>query len=67
VAPVTVQVAAPVDLDKTLSESGLVLVQTTAAAVVAQPEPPVKLGRPRKQRTVEAAGETSLVMVETQK
>jgi ribonuclease E len=67
VAPVAVQVAAPVDLDKTLSESGLVLVQTTAAAIVAQPEPPVKLGRPRKQKTVEAAEDISLVMVETQK
>jgi ribonuclease E len=67
VAPVAAQVAAPVDLDKTLSESGLVLVQTTAAAIVAQPEPPVKLGRPRKQKTVEADEEISLVMVETQK
>ncbi|MGA7479613.1 MAG: hypothetical protein WBW07_11820, partial [Azonexus sp.] len=67
VAPVAAQVAAPVDLDKTLSESGLVLVQTTAAAIVAQPEPTVKLGRPRKQKTVEADEEISLVMVETQK
>jgi ribonuclease E len=67
VAPVAVQVAAPVDLDKTLSESGLVLVQTTAAAIVSQPEPPIKLGRPRKQKTPEPVGEASLVMVETQK
>jgi len=67
VVPVAVQVAAPVDLGKTLSESGLILVQTTAAAVVAQPEPPVKLGRQRKPKTVEAAEEVSLVMVETQK
>ena len=66
-APAEVRVAAPVDLSKTLSESGLVLVQTTAAAVVAQPEPPVKLGRPRKLKTVEATEEVSLVMVETQK
>jgi ribonuclease E len=66
-APAEDRVAAPVDLSKTLSESGLVLVQTTAAAVVAQPEPPVKLGRPRKLKTVEATGEVSLVMVETQK
>jgi len=65
--PAQVPVAAPVDLSKTLSESGLVLVQTTAAAVVAQPEPPVKLGRPRKLKTVEATEEVSLVMVETQK
>jgi ribonuclease E len=67
VAPAEVRVAAPVDLSKTLSESGLVLVQTTAAAVVAQPEQPVKLGRPRKQKTVEVTEEVSLVMVETQK
>jgi len=66
-APAEDRVAAPVDLSKTLSESGLVLVQTTAAAVVAQPEPPVKLGRPRKLKTVEATEEVSLVMVETQK
>jgi len=65
--PAEVRVAAPVDLSKALSESGLVLVQTTAAAIVAQPEPPVKLGRPRKPKTVEAAEEVSLVMVETQK
>ena len=67
VAPDAVRVAAPVDLDKTLSESGLVLVQTTAAAIVSQPEPPVKLGRPRKQKTFETVEEASLVMVETQK
>ena len=58
----------PVDLEKTLTESGLVMVQTTAAAVVAQPEPPVKLGRPRKQKPLtEQAESVPLVMVETQK
>ncbi|MGV0949455.1 MAG: Rne/Rng family ribonuclease [Azonexus sp.] len=67
VAPVEVPAAAPVDLGQTLAESGLVLVQTTAAAAVAQPEPPVKLGRPRKLKAEEVTEETSLVMVETQK
>jgi ribonuclease E len=67
VAPVEVPAAAPVDLGQTLAESGLVLVQTTAAAAVAQPEPPVKLGRPRKLKAEEVTEEASLVMVETQK
>ena len=67
VPPVAVEESAPLDLDKTLAESGLVLVQTTAPAVVAQPEPPPKLGRPRKQVAVEASSEAPLVMVETQK
>ncbi|MCB4361715.1 Rne/Rng family ribonuclease [Quatrionicoccus australiensis] len=59
--------AAPVDLEKTLSESGLVLVQTTAEPLMAQPEAPVKLGRPRKQKTAaEQAQDAPLVMVETQ-
>ena len=67
-APAPVKVAEPVDLDKTLAESGLVLVQTTAtAAVVAQPEAPVKLGRPRKPKAQTTSEEVSLVMVETQK
>src|SRR6185369_4647424 len=48
----TLPVIAAVDLDKTLADSGLVLVQTSAPAVVAQPEPPVKLGRPRKQKAL---------------
>ncbi len=60
-------VAAPVDLDKALAESGLVLVQTTAAPLMAQAEAPVKLGRPRKQKTAaEQAQDAPLVMVETQ-
>ena len=61
-------IVASVDLDKTLADSGLVLVQTTAPAVVAQAEPPVKLGRPRKQKPLaEPAEEAPLVMVETGK
>jgi len=60
-------VAAPVDLEKTLAESGLVLVQTTAAPLMAQAEAPIKLGRPRKQKTAaEQAQDAPLVMVETQ-
>jgi len=61
-APVTV------DLDKTLADSGLVMVQTTSAIVVAQPEAPVKLGRPRKAKPAIAAADAEpLMMVETQK
>jgi ribonuclease E len=62
-------VVTPVNLEKTLAESGLVLVQTTsAAAVIVQPEPPVKLGRPRKAKVIdEQAEEAPLQMVETQK
>jgi ribonuclease E len=65
-APVPV-VEKSVDLDKTLAESGLVLVQTASSAVIAQPEVPVKLGRPRKPKAVAEIEEVSLVMVETQK
>ncbi|KXB30216.1 ribonuclease E [Dechloromonas denitrificans] len=73
----TIEIATPaaaapvveaVDLEKTLTESGLVMVQTTSAAVVAQPEAPVKLGRPRKQKQLAEQTESApLVMVETQK
>ena len=68
-APLAPVVAAdPVDMEKTLAESGLVLVQTTTAAVAVQSEPPVKLGRPRKPKAVvEQAEEAPLVMVETGK
>ena len=65
--PAPVQEAAPLDLDKTLAESGLVMVQTTAPAVIAQPEPAPKLGRPRKQKVVEAGSDGPMEMVETQK
>lgn len=61
-------VVAPVDLQASLAESGLVLVQTTTAAVVTQQEPPVKLGRPRKQKALdEQPEEAPLQMVETLK
>ena len=68
VAAVTETVAAaPVDLEATLAETGLVMVQTTFAAPVAQAEPQVKLGRPRKPKAVDAANDEPLVMVETGK
>lgn len=65
----TVVAPEPIDLTSALAESGLVLVQTTAPAVaIAQAEPPVKLGRPRKQRSVTEQTENEpLVMVETGK
>ena len=66
--PEPVSESEPADLSKVLEESGLVLVQTAAAAaVIAQPEPPVKLGRARKQKALEAADENTMVMIETQK
>ena len=67
VAPV--ETAVQVDIDAALAESGLVMVQTTAQPViVAAAEPPVKLGRPRKQRQVsDSADNEPLVMVETGK
>jgi len=69
-APVVAE-AAPVatpkaDLNEVLADSGLVLVQTSAAApVVAPAEPPVRLGRPRKPRAAKAEASEALVMVET--
>ena len=58
--------AATIDIASALAESGLVLVQTTAAPIAVAPtEPPVKLGRPRKQKTVADQAEEPLVMVET--
>ena len=57
----------PVDLDKALAESGLVLVQTTAAAPVPVEEPRVQLGRPRKAKAPAAENAEPLVMVETGK
>jgi len=65
-APEVVENVQTVDLEKTLAESGLVLVQTSAAAVVAEPQAPAKLGRPRKPKTAsEQVEEAPLVMVET--
>ncbi|MDR1996401.1 Rne/Rng family ribonuclease [Azonexus sp.] len=71
--PVPVVTAAPIavaaaDLEQTLTDSGLVLVQTTTAAVAQQPEPPVRLGRPRKPKAdVGQVTDEPLMMVETDK
>lgn len=57
-----------VNLEEALSESGLVLVQTTVPAAVVPSEPPPRLGRPRKHQAHAAtADEAPLVMVETAK
>ncbi|HLO63638.1 MAG TPA: Rne/Rng family ribonuclease [Azonexus sp.] len=67
VAPVVV--AEPVNIETALAESGLVMVQTTSTPIaVPQVEPPVKLGRPRKQNALAAqTADEPLVMVETAK
>ncbi|WP_434516348.1 Rne/Rng family ribonuclease [Dechloromonas sp. ARDL1] len=60
--------AAPVNLDAVLADSGLVMVQTTATPIIAaQAEAPIKLGRPRKQKSPALAADEPLVMVETAK
>jgi ribonuclease E len=60
-------VAETVDLTQVLNDSGLVMVQTTTAAISAPAEAPPKLGRPRKAKPVaDQADEAPLVMVETQ-
>jgi len=66
-APAPVVTSAPIDVDAALSDSGLVMVQTTAEVVVASIEPPVKLGRPRKAKSAEQSAAEPLVMVETGK
>lgn len=59
---------APLDLNKTLADSGLVMVQTSSVTIEVPATVPAKLGRPRKQKTVaESSEETPLMMVETQK
>ncbi|MGE5384683.1 MAG: Rne/Rng family ribonuclease [Betaproteobacteria bacterium] len=70
--PVDVSPSAPqpVDLDKALAESGLVLVQTSSAAQhdIVVDAPPVKLGRPRRARQALPSGsDEPLIVVETQK
>ncbi|MGE5493357.1 MAG: Rne/Rng family ribonuclease [Actinomycetota bacterium] len=60
----------PANLEEVLAESGLVMVQTSAAAAPAVvPETPAApLGRPRRKRaTEEQASEEPLMMVETKK
>jgi ribonuclease E len=61
-------VAEPLDLDKTLAESGLVMVQTTStAAIGAEPAAAPKLGRPRKEKPAVTEEAAPLQMVETGK
>lgn len=67
-AEVTSEPAAePVKLEEVLAETGLVMIQTTAPAAAAEPEAPVKLGRPRKAKAATGTTDEPLVMVETQK
>ncbi|MCA1937055.1 MAG: Rne/Rng family ribonuclease [Dechloromonas sp.] len=66
-APAPLPASAPINVDAALSDSGLVMVQTTAEVLVAPSEPPVKLGRPRKAKAVEQSADEPLVMVETGK
>ncbi|MCE1238534.1 MAG: Rne/Rng family ribonuclease [Azonexaceae bacterium] len=71
-APVAMEIPASslstAEIENSLADSGLVMVQTTAAPVTAAvQEAPVKLGRPRKARSVEADSNEPLVMVETGK
>ncbi|PKO94245.1 MAG: ribonuclease E/G [Betaproteobacteria bacterium HGW-Betaproteobacteria-10] len=64
-APAAV-ISTPIDLEKTLANSGLMLVQTATKTVVAPAEPAVKLGRPRKAKPpVGQADAAPLVSVET--
>ncbi|MGB2902662.1 MAG: Rne/Rng family ribonuclease [Candidatus Dechloromonas phosphoritropha] len=65
--PIPAAVTQEVALEKALTESGLILVQTTAPAAVVPNEPEPHLGRPRKQQPRTPAGEAPLVMVETAK
>ncbi|MDR2186730.1 MAG: Rne/Rng family ribonuclease [Azonexus sp.] len=71
--PAPVITAAPIaitteNLEQTLADSGLVLVQTTTTAAVAQAEPPARLGRPRKPKAdLGQTADEPLQMVETSK
>jgi ribonuclease E len=59
----------PIDIEAALSDSGLVMVQTTAqiAAAPIDEVPQVKLGRQRKPKSDQQTAPEPLVMVETQK
>ena len=67
-APVlpVVQEKPVINVDDVLAETDLVMVKTTAPTFSVQAEPPVKLGRPRKQKAMmEQLEDAPLVMVET--
>ncbi len=66
-APVPLPTPQPIQLEKALEESGLVLVQTVADQNWQPEAPPVKLGRPRKQNAPTGAEGEPMVMVETGK
>jgi ribonuclease E len=61
-------IAEPVNLDKVLADSGLMMVQTSTQPDIAQAAVPVKLGRPRKPKVqVDSADQGPLVAIETTK
>ena len=61
-------VAEAVNIETTLADSGLVMVQTTSSPImVAQPEAPVKLGRPRAWQSANQGDGEALIMAETGK
>ena len=66
-APAPMTASTPINVEAALSDSGLVMVQTTVEVVAAPTEPPVKLGRPRKPKPVAQGAAEPLVMVETGK
>ena len=43
------------------------LIPSTAPAMIMRPEAPLKLGRPRKAKAVEAENDAPLQMIETQR
>ena len=64
--PPVMAAAKTVDLEQTLAESGLMMVQTTAAAVISPIAAPAKLGRPRKPKPLaDQADAEPLISVET--
>ena len=68
VAPAPLASTQPIQLDTILADSGLEMVQTVSAGTWVPEVPTAKLGRPRRQRSVDAATDAEpMVMVETQK
>ena len=68
VAPAPLASTQPIQLDSILADSGLEMVQTVSAGTWVPEAPMAKLGRPRRQRSVDTATDAEpMVMVETQK
>ena len=65
--PVDIPAVPPVDIEKALETSGLVMVETSSEKASAwQPEAPVVSKAPRRRRPVQvAATDEPLIMVET--